>query len=438
VERALAGEEEATVEVARRAREIARRVLGRCFWCSHDIEDCAQETVIRVLTRLPQLRDAERFEGWVATIARRVALARQRDRATLPLGGLATAGEVPSAGSALQREVSRAQQRLSAARRELLTLRYRRGLSYAEIAEALETTVPRVRRRLQGARDQLRKETMKLMAHEKGEAVGLSRNDLDGIYAAAALIDPEHPDAVKSNLRALHTRGRTVFGGTTHRAAIATLECQDELPELRLDGQPFLQLLDHPDVSSGYLGWDEEGAHLALDDGTVVDADHIDCHPLNPKAWVLAELPLPHSAEVSRAELLELSEQIAGASWGHGDDAVVAAASLVIVPGEHGQIGATVFRPAPVTFMMSGSIGCISDASTHLQTFINRGYLRDCVAALPRAAERVRVEFGGRLDVLRLSAPSCPGVAVMVMPMRDQEAWDRYDKEHVWPAYREG
>jgi DNA-directed RNA polymerase specialized sigma24 family protein len=62
-ERALAGEERAVADVARQARAVARRALRRYFRCSQDVEDGAQEAVVRAITHLAQLRDIATFES---------------------------------------------------------------------------------------------------------------------------------------------------------------------------------------------------------------------------------------------------------------------------------------------------------------------------------------------------------------------------------------
>ncbi len=428
IERTLAGDGRAEGELSRWTRDLARRILRRRFWCSEDVEDCAQEVVLRVMSHLHQLRDPARLEAWVATIARNVAFAFQEDSRTLPLPVDETdAGLHPSlraqAGS-LGVALGKAKAGLSARRRRLLDLRYRDGLGYGEIADHLQTTVPIVRRRLQGARDQLRKEVLKHMASEEGDAVRLSRQDLDCLYAAASLVVPE----AEGSLEALHLAGKRVFGGTTHRAAVATLSVAEELPALALDPGPFLRIPDHIDVKTAFLGWDGEGIRISLDDGTVLQADCLDRPELNPKAWAIPEWPLPQSVDASRAEMLELAEHIAGAGWGGGEKAEGSALGcLTIVPGV---VAATVFRRAPVTFMLSGQLGCVPETDGELVMILNRAYLRDCMAALPRAAERVRLEFGGALDALRFSTPACPGLAVVMMPIHPDHLTD--DEKETW------
>ncbi len=428
IERTLAGDEQAVSELSRRTRDLARRILRRWFWCSEDIEDCAQDVVLQVLSHLRQLRDPARFDSWVAAIVRNAAFAFQRDSRTLPLpigetdGGPQPAWRAQTGSLGVALEKARAG--LSARRQRLLDMRYRDGLGYAEIANHLRTTVPIVRRRLQGARDQLRKEVLRFMASEEGDAVKISRQDLDCLYAAASLVVAD----AEGSLGALHLAGRCVFGGTTHRAAFGALSLSEELPPLALDPEPLLRITDHEDVKRSFLGWDEEGVRLSLDDGTVLQADCLDKTPPNPKACAIPDWPRQHVVDASRAEMLELAEHIAGAGWGGGEKAEGSAVGcLTVVPGV---VAASVFRRAPVTFMLSGQLACVSETDGELVMLLNRAYLRDCMAALPRAAERVRLEFGGALEALRFSTPTCPRLVVAMMPIHpdhlsaeEKETW---------------
>jgi RNA polymerase sigma-70 factor, ECF subfamily len=409
-------------ELAREARRIARRVLRRHFICRDDLEDCAQEVVLRVVARIEQLRDPSRFEAWVAAIARHVAHDRQRDDHTLPLPlGYDGAGgaEAPPHGATggWQAELAQAEERLCSARQELLALRYRQGLSYAEIAERLGVSVPVVRRRLQGARDQLRKEVMRLMASENRCTVDLNRTDLDCLHAAAALADPNS----ERELCAVHIAGKRVFGGTTHRAAAGVLSCRRDLPELALDSAALCALGDHPEVSTGCLGWGEECARLALDDGTVVEAARLSVGPLPPEAFKIAEWPPPHRAEAARAEFLELAELVAAAAWGWGPEQDPTARVMASLTVSANLIGASVYRHERVAFMLGGSIGAGTPEGVAVQIFLNRAYLRDCLAVLPRTAERVQMDWGGPYHALRFSCVDAPGLCTVMMPMEPPE-----------------
>ena len=422
IERALAGDQRALSELAGRARALARRVLARQLISSDDREDCAQEVALRVVARLGQLREPARFDGWVATIARHVAFAKQRDNATLPLpfGLTPLEPQADPVCTSPETELDRARRRLGSARQDLLALRYRQGLSYAEIAQRLRTTVPIVRRRLQGARDQLRKEVMRVMASKDGKAVHLNRADLDCLRAAARLADP----ASEREFHAVHFGERRVFGGTTHRAALGTLSCRRKLPLMAVEAAPLAALTDHTEANAAALGWDDEEARLVLDDGAIIQAARVSTEPLDPGAWEIAAWPFPHQAEASRAELLELAELIAAAAWGWGresDPNERAQAAFTVSPN---LISAVVFRAENVSFMMSGSIGAMTEGGKAVQFFLNRAYLRACLAALPPTAERVRLEYGEPLQALRFSCPDQPQVVTVMMPRQAPEGVD--------------
>ncbi len=411
---AQAGDERAAARLAAHARRTARPVLQQHFRCTEDIEDCLQDVLLRVMRHLRQLREVERFESWVASIARRAAWARQRDNRTLPLpiGAVEPATPAPSSGPGrLATEVQAAQRRLSAARRQLLDLRYRDDLGYAEIAQRLGTTVPRVRRRLQGARNQLRREVLRHMATEQGEGVCLTREDLDRLYGAATLVDPE----AEGSMGGLHISERTVMGGSTHRLAGGTLSCQAADAGLVLDAEPLLELRDHPDVREAALGWTEEAATLALDDGTRLVARRLERELLTERHRQGVFGELPRSVSVSHAELLELAETLAAVPWRRNEHDEHALAGLATLPG--GGLSLQAFGMGVVSYMMSGMLGSSDPGEPVLQMLLNRRYVRDCVRALPRRCESVRVEFAGPHQQLRFVSPELPDFAVAMMPI---------------------
>jgi RNA polymerase sigma-70 factor (ECF subfamily) len=412
---AAAGHSGAAARMTARARRLARGVLGRYFRCTEDLEDGVQDVVVRVMCHLHQLRASERFDSWVASIARRVALARQRDRRTLPLPlGLPEAeraGNPAPDCRPIAIALDLARERLSAPRRQLLDLRYRRDLSYAEIAERLGVTVPVVRRRLQGARDQLRKEVLRYMAGEHGEGIHLTHADLDCLYGAATLVDPE----CDTRMGALHVWEGLVMGGSTHRAAAGRLSSKEPLPTLILDPEPFLELRDHRDAREAVLGWTDEAAILALDDGTRLTARRLQREPLTEEAAQAVFGELPHSTNASYAEMLELAETIAGVPWHRDEQDAHAIALLAVLPG--GGIALQAFGRGKVTYAMSGMLGSSDPGEPGLEMLLNRGYLRDCLLALPQGSERVRVDFGGAHTALRFVNPEFPDFSVAMMPI---------------------
>ncbi len=127
-----------------------------------EAEELAQEILLTLLTELPRLRDASRFEPFLWGIARRVTLrfrrmmGRQRqqmswdDLSAFPIQEDETTGEYAS----LRRQVAM----LSAQWRDMLVLYYFDGLSTREIARRLSLPEGTVTWRLSQARKRLKEE----------------------------------------------------------------------------------------------------------------------------------------------------------------------------------------------------------------------------------------------------------------------------------------
>lgn len=108
-----------------------------------DAEDLVQEVFLEAWRKLPQLREAAAFGGWIGTIARRKATDwTRRHPATDPLPPELVAGNDagPEARLALE-----AVKRLPEAYRDTLMLRLVGGLSGPEIASATGLTPGSVR-----------------------------------------------------------------------------------------------------------------------------------------------------------------------------------------------------------------------------------------------------------------------------------------------------
>lgn len=124
-----------------------------------DVEDIAQEAVIRAWRRRETLRESDRFAAWLATIVRREA-AREAARPRPLLGELAR--DVGDEDERLVRLVERADlelglRRLEPDERLLLRLRYAEDLTQAAIAANLELPEGTVKVRLHRARRKLRR-----------------------------------------------------------------------------------------------------------------------------------------------------------------------------------------------------------------------------------------------------------------------------------------
>jgi RNA polymerase sigma-70 factor (ECF subfamily) len=137
---------------------VALRMLGN----RAEAEEIAQETFLRAHRALPDFRGEARLHTWLYAIASRLCLNRlasaERRLVRGDDGALAAvpAGE-PSAAAAVERaELDAALREAIAAlpeeRRIVVILRDLEGLSYEEIAEALELEPGTVRSRLHRAR----------------------------------------------------------------------------------------------------------------------------------------------------------------------------------------------------------------------------------------------------------------------------------------------
>jgi RNA polymerase sigma-70 factor, ECF subfamily len=160
--RVAAGEQAAFHELASRyaprAAGLARRLTGS----ESEAEDVVQEALLRVWINAPRWRPLAAFRTWFYRIVVNLCLNRQR---SAPLVGLDEVADVrdPSPDPGEQMEHDQAVQRLALAIAELperqrvaLTLTYSEGLSNAETAAVIGTSVSGVETLLVRARRTLR------------------------------------------------------------------------------------------------------------------------------------------------------------------------------------------------------------------------------------------------------------------------------------------
>jgi RNA polymerase sigma-70 factor (ECF subfamily) len=140
----------ATRLVERHADAVARFVAS--IGERGDVDDVVQDTFVRAFASLDSFRGESSLRTWLFTIARRLVLDRRRaDRRRG--GGVRTHGEVQDADAVTEydaldavvadeteRRMREAVARLTPTQREVFTLRVAEGLSYREIAEAVDTT----------------------------------------------------------------------------------------------------------------------------------------------------------------------------------------------------------------------------------------------------------------------------------------------------------
>lgn len=160
--RLAAGSEPALEELVTRHRGRLIRLGVRALGDRGRAEDIAQETFLRVFRHAASYRAHGQFSSWLLTIASRLCLNAARNRARRPELALASLPERPSPASPERwlevRELREALGRLQPRYRLALILKAVEGLSYREIARALDCTETDVSNAVFRARKALAKE----------------------------------------------------------------------------------------------------------------------------------------------------------------------------------------------------------------------------------------------------------------------------------------
>jgi RNA polymerase sigma-70 factor, ECF subfamily len=148
---------------------LARRVLGNAA----DAEDVAQEAMLRVWTHAPRWQPLAAFRTWLTRVVVNLCLDRRRRR---PWVALEAAGEIvdPAPGVTEKAEQSERERLLRAAIAELparqraaIVLTYSEGMSNAQVADTLDTTVSAVETLLIRGKKNLRARLSDLIGQEK-------------------------------------------------------------------------------------------------------------------------------------------------------------------------------------------------------------------------------------------------------------------------------
>ena len=138
---------------------LARRILGNAA----DAEDVAQEAFMRVWTHAPRWQPLAQFRTWLTRVVINLCLDRKR---RAPWVELETAGDVvdPAPGAGEKAEDNERERMLAAAieklpvrQRSAIVLTYGDGMSNAQVAEILDTSVSAVETLLVRAKQNLRR-----------------------------------------------------------------------------------------------------------------------------------------------------------------------------------------------------------------------------------------------------------------------------------------
>ncbi len=170
VERTKGGDLRSYEELVHRYERLVGRVIYPYAGSDVAVEDLVQETFLRAYDRLETFNPEYRFKTWLLAIANNLGidtLRRRRDvvefnpelHAPLTRGPEAAAVDADRARS-VQDSVMALPETYSVP----LVLRYAESLTYAEIAEILDITIPALKSRLFRARNMLAEKL-----EEKGE-----------------------------------------------------------------------------------------------------------------------------------------------------------------------------------------------------------------------------------------------------------------------------
>jgi len=141
-------------------------------------EDLTQNVFVKVYRQVGELREADRFYGWLFAIARNEMISYwRREQPRLEHIESESLGNRNTGGLAIEPEVMPAMrlmellQTLEPAERDLVVLRFVEGLSYEELAEALKIPLGTIKWRIFNARKKLARSISASQAHRARERI---------------------------------------------------------------------------------------------------------------------------------------------------------------------------------------------------------------------------------------------------------------------------
>ncbi|MHC5541635.1 RNA polymerase sigma factor [Singulisphaera rosea] len=168
VRRAQEGDREAFGELVEQFQRTVHSICLRRLGNPSEALEMTQEVFLHVLRRIDQLREPERFAGWLRQVTIRMAINRATRRTAPPsvetsvLEGASSDRCDDPLDVMISRERAHrlweALERLKTIDREVLVAFYIQGQSLIEIAEELNTPIGTIKRRLHTARKRLKLE----------------------------------------------------------------------------------------------------------------------------------------------------------------------------------------------------------------------------------------------------------------------------------------
>lgn len=161
VTRARGGDREALAALVEAVQDDIWRFQLSRHRSAADAEDATQETFVRMMASLGELREPGAFRGWLYRIALNEALQSGRRRAAgekalAASASINTKEEETVDRSELRQAVRRAVGGLEEELRTAVELRYEHGLAYADIAQAMDCPEGTVATRLRRAHEKLK------------------------------------------------------------------------------------------------------------------------------------------------------------------------------------------------------------------------------------------------------------------------------------------
>ena len=186
VQRAQEGDREAFGRLVEQFQPTVHAIALRRLGNASEAMELTQEVFLHILRRIHQLREPERFAGWLRQVAVRMAINRATRRvapSTVNTGVLEGAYEraLQPVDELITRERAErlwaALRRLKTLDRESLLAFYIRGLSLVEMASELDVPLGTIKRRLHTARKRLRLELEASVADAEEWTDGLAPED---------------------------------------------------------------------------------------------------------------------------------------------------------------------------------------------------------------------------------------------------------------------
>lgn len=154
---------------------FSNAVFATALHVSHDFhyaEDIAQETFIRAWRNISQLKDGEKFGGWIYTIAKRLSLDWARKNQTALISYIDEMIEIPVQQNTVEdmiiqmerkRTVWHTLNQLDENHRSIIILYYISGFSSRQISRYLDISINTVESRIRRAKQKMKKELSELV-----------------------------------------------------------------------------------------------------------------------------------------------------------------------------------------------------------------------------------------------------------------------------------